>query len=86
MFDSSSSNSWTKFLPGLTLRDVFARTIDCIGHQRILFGTDSSFFPRGWHRAIFDMQGDVLSSLGCGEDVQAAIFGGNFQRIFPLPS
>jgi hypothetical protein len=24
-----------------------------------------------------------LSGLGCGEDVQGAIFGGNFQRIFP---
>jgi predicted TIM-barrel fold metal-dependent hydrolase len=86
VFDSSSSNSWTKFLPGLTLRDVFARTIDCIGHQRILFGTDSSFFPRGWHRAIFDAQRAALWSLGYGEDVQAAIFGGNFQRVFPLPS
>jgi predicted TIM-barrel fold metal-dependent hydrolase len=86
VLDSSSSNGWTKFHPGLTLRDVFARAMDCVGHERILFGTDSSFFPRGWHRAIFDMQGDVLSSLGCREDVQAAIFGGNFQRIFPLPS
>jgi predicted TIM-barrel fold metal-dependent hydrolase len=84
MFDSSSSNSWTKFLPGLTLKDVFARTIDCVGHQRILFGTDSSFFPRGWHRAVFETQRAALSSLGCEEDVQAAIFGGNFQRVFPL--
>jgi predicted TIM-barrel fold metal-dependent hydrolase len=84
--DSSSSNSWIKFLPGLTLRDVFARTIDCVGDQRLLFGTDSSFFPRGWHRAIFEVQQDVLSSLGCGESVQGAIFGGNFQRVFPLPS
>ncbi len=86
VFDSSSSNRWTRFLPGLTLRDVFARTIDCVGHQRILFGTDSSFFPRGWHRAIFEAQRAVLSDLGCEQDVQAAIFGGNFQRVFPLPS
>jgi predicted TIM-barrel fold metal-dependent hydrolase len=86
VFDSSSSNSWTKFLPGVTLRDVFARAIDCVGYQRILFGTDSSFFPRGWHRAIFEAQVAVLSSLGYEDDVQAAIFGGNFQRIFPPPA
>jgi predicted TIM-barrel fold metal-dependent hydrolase len=83
VLDSSSSNGWIKFVPGLTLRDVFARAIDVVGEARILFGTDSSFFPRGWHRAIFETQRDVLSSLGCGEDVQAAIFGGNFQRILP---
>jgi predicted TIM-barrel fold metal-dependent hydrolase len=86
VLDSSSSNSWTKFIPGLTIRDVFARTIDCVGDQRLLFGTDSSFFPRGWHHAIFEMQRDALSSLGCGDEVQRAIFGGNFQRIFPLPA
>jgi predicted TIM-barrel fold metal-dependent hydrolase len=86
VLDSSSSNNWIKFLHGLTLRDVFARTIDCVGDERLLFGTDSSFFPRGWHRAIFEAQQEVLSSLGCGEHVQGAIFGGNFQRIFPPPS
>lgn len=86
VLDSSSSNSWIKFLPGLTVRDVFARTIDCVGDQRLLFGTDSSFFPRGWHRAIFEAQQDVLSDLGFGEGVQGAIFGGNFQRIFPRPT
>jgi predicted TIM-barrel fold metal-dependent hydrolase len=84
VLDSSSSNRWTRFLPALTLRDVFARTLDCVGHHRLLFGTDSSFFPRGWHRAIFEVQRAALSDLGCEEEVQGAIFGGNFQRIFPL--
>ena len=83
VFDTSSSNSWIKFHPGLTLRDVFARAIDGLGPERVLFGTDSSFFPRGGHAAIHDSQRAMATDLGLGDAVQAAIFGGNFQRLFP---
>jgi predicted TIM-barrel fold metal-dependent hydrolase len=86
VFDTSSSNSWIKFHPGLTLRDVFARAIDGVGPERVLFGTDSSFFPRGWHAAIHDAQRAIATDLGLGDAVQAAIFGGNFQRLFPSQS
>jgi predicted TIM-barrel fold metal-dependent hydrolase len=85
VLDSSSSNRWIQYHPGLTLRDVFAHTLDCLGPARILFGTDSSFFPRGWHAPIRETQVAVLDSLGCAADVQAAIFGGNFQRLYPSP-
>jgi predicted TIM-barrel fold metal-dependent hydrolase len=83
VLDSSSSNSWMKLHHGLTLREVFARALDVVGPDRILFGTDSSFFPRGWVASVRDAQREALVSLGAGDDVQAAIFGGNFQRIFP---
>ena len=67
MLDTSSSNSWIKFHPGLTLRDVFARALDAAGPSRLLFGTDSSFFPRGWNAAIFEVQRAVLSDVGASE-------------------
>jgi len=82
LLDTSSSNSWIKFNPGLTLRDVFARALDCVGAGRLLFGTDSSFFPRGWHAAIFKSQEEVLTDVGLAEADQQLIFGGNFARIF----
>jgi hypothetical protein len=84
VLDSSSSNSWMTLHHGLTLRDVFARALDVVGPERILFGTDSSFFPRGWQAPVFEAQRESLRSLGVPDAVQAAIFGGNFQRIFPL--
>jgi predicted TIM-barrel fold metal-dependent hydrolase len=80
--DTSSSNRWTRLHPGLTLREVFARAIDCVGPERLLFGTDSSFFPRGWQRAIYEEQRAVLVDLGLSVDDQAAIVGGNFTRVF----
>src|SRR5690606_18051045 len=61
--DTSSSNAWIKYNPGLSLAHVFAQTIAVAGPDRMLFGTDSSFFPRGWHRAICDQQRALLDEL-----------------------
>jgi uncharacterized protein len=80
--DTSSSNSWVKLVPGLSLRDVMARALDVAGPSRLLFGTDSSFFPRGWQKAIFDEQRAVLMDLGVSTESQALVFGGNFDRVF----
>jgi predicted TIM-barrel fold metal-dependent hydrolase len=85
LLDSSSSNSWTKFHPGLTLQDAFARAIDVAGPSRILFGTDSSFFPRGWQQPIYDTQLATLTALGVSTADQQKIFGGNFERIWGRP-
>ena len=81
-FDTSSSNGWVKFTPGLTLEAVFETALRVLGPERLLFGTDSSFFPRGWHRAVYNQQRTALVSLGVPESHQSAIFTGNFERVF----
>jgi predicted TIM-barrel fold metal-dependent hydrolase len=81
LFDTSSSNGWMAFHPGLTLRDVFARALDVVGPSRLLFGSDSSFFPRGWQQAVHERQHAVVADLGLGEQDRAAIFWGNFSRV-----
>jgi len=81
--DTSSSNSWVKYVPGLTLADVFRRALAVVGPDRLIFGTDSSFFPRGWHRVICGAQRTALDELGVEAGVSEKIFGGNFERIFP---
>ena len=68
--------------PDLTLEKVFESALAVVGPERILFGTDSSFFPRGWHRAIYNQQRAALIDLGVSDAQQAAIFGGNFERLF----
>src|SRR5262245_2201324 len=81
--DTASSNSWIRYTPGLTLEAVFKSALSVAGARRILFGTDSSFFPRGWQRGIYDTQQAALNALGIPAEDQALIFGGNFDRIFP---
>ena len=75
-FDTSSSNSWMT-IEALDLVTVFRRALDVLGPKRLLFGTDSSFFPRGWHRAIFDQQSAALLEIGINAEDAQAIFGGN---------
>jgi len=81
--DTSSSNGWTKFHPGLTLNEVFRLALSVAGAGRLLFGTDSSFFPRGWQRPIYDGQLRILEELGAAGEDRDRIFHGNFDRLFP---
>ena len=81
--DTSSSNSWIRFDGGQTLEGVFKSALAVLGASRLLFGTDSSFFPRGWQAGIYEEQQRIMNSLGVGVPDRAAIFGGNFARLFP---
>lgn len=83
LVDTSSSNAWMKYNPGLTLRHVYAQALAVLGASRLLFGTDSSFFPRGWHAAIRDTQLAVMEELGVPLVDRQAICAGNFDRLFP---
>ena len=80
--DTSSSNSWMRYIPGLTLDEVFRTALSVAGASRLLFGTDSSFFPRGWQKAIHEEQKRVLERLKTSAEDQALVFGGNFNRLF----
>lgn len=80
--DTSSSNSWMRYhAPELDLKTVFARALDVASPRRLLFGTDSSFFPRGWNASIFESQAKVLEELGTGREDAQAILSGNFDRL-----
>ncbi|MEW5701008.1 MAG: amidohydrolase family protein [Candidatus Zixiibacteriota bacterium] len=83
--DTSSSNNWLEDqseYSGLT--HVFERALDVFGPRRVLFGTDSGIFPRGWRRPIFTEQNAILDALQVGDRAREAIFGGNARQIFGL--
>jgi uncharacterized protein len=81
-FDTSSSNNWVKYhVPPVAVREVFQRMLEVVGAGRLLFGTDSSYFPRGWHRAIFDTQISILTELGISSDDAQLILGANLRRL-----
>jgi predicted TIM-barrel fold metal-dependent hydrolase len=82
--DTSSSNSWMNYYPGLTIDQVFRQALAVAGPDRILFGTDSSFFPRGWQQPIYDVQEATLRTIGVSLDDREKIVAGNFDRLFPF--
>lgn len=78
--DTSSSNRWMHY-EGLELRTVFRRALEVAGARRLLFGSDSSFFPRGWHAAVFETQAKALYELGLKSEEAQLVFAGNLQRL-----
>jgi uncharacterized protein len=81
-FDTSSSNQWMRCETApLDLAGVFRKALDVLGPRRLLFGTDSSFFPRGWVRSVFEKQVQALHSAGVNADDAKAILGGNLRAL-----
>ena len=86
--DSSGSNSWMRYLPyDLDLRKIFERAITTGGAEKVIFGTDSTFFPRGFRINILERQYEAVRSLSEGPDAIVsvedidAIFRGNILRL-----
>jgi predicted TIM-barrel fold metal-dependent hydrolase len=52
-----------------------------VGPERLLFGSDSSWFPRGWVKGVFDDQVKALSEVGVSRATAHAVFGGNLRRL-----
>jgi uncharacterized protein len=83
--DTSSSNTWLTYMPShLDLKTVFEKTLQVFGSRRILFGTDSNVFPRGWRQDIFQQQVEILRELNATQEAVALILGGNIARLLGL--
>ncbi len=78
--DTSSSNRWMKY-EGLDLRTVWQRAIDVLGTGRLLSGTDSSFFPRGWNAESFEQQAKTLYELGLSTTDVSNILRSNLENL-----
>jgi hypothetical protein len=52
-----------------------------LGRERILYGSDSSFFPRGFLRAHLEEQRKIVAELGVSASDAALLFGGNLARL-----
>ncbi|MFW9907266.1 MAG: amidohydrolase family protein [Candidatus Thorarchaeota archaeon] len=62
--DSSGSNSWMNYLPyDLSITKVFEKALKAGGPSRIVFGTDSSFFPRGYRYNILEEQYNAVRAI-----------------------
>ncbi len=82
--DTSSSNSWMQQAPESTdLETVFGKILEekAFGPERLLFGSDSTVFPRGWRTDIHRTQRAVLDRLGVSSRERQLIFSRNLERL-----
>jgi hypothetical protein len=83
--DTSSSNCWLEDQSEFgSLGEAFERTLEVFGPARVLFGTDSSSFPRGWRTSIYSEQLDLMKLMGLSDRACDAIMGQNARQLFGL--
>jgi predicted TIM-barrel fold metal-dependent hydrolase len=80
--DTSGIGAWGKYLDGHPSEAATLRhAIDLMGAERLLFGTDSSWFPRGWRRDVFNAHLLVFDEIKLNNADVAKILGGNLARL-----
>lgn len=83
--DTSGSNQWIRWSPyELTLETLFRKTYELIGPERIIFGTDSSTFPRGFVYRYLQDQVRVCRDLRFNESDIELIFGNNARKLLQV--
>lgn len=83
--DTSGSNQWVRYMAQrLTLEDLFRRFYETMGPDRIVFGSDSSWFPRGFARRYLADQLRICWEMGMPAAELQQIFGGNAARLLKL--
>ncbi|MDQ7027903.1 MAG: amidohydrolase family protein [Anaerolineae bacterium] len=83
--DTSGSNQWVRWVDGdWTVKKLFRKYIETIGAERIIFGSDSSYFPRGFAIRYLQDQIRDCRELGLTDEQLRAIFAGNAARLFKI--
>ncbi|HID29827.1 MAG TPA: amidohydrolase, partial [Desulfobacterales bacterium] len=83
--DTSGSNDWMRWMPGdLTVKALFRKYLETIGPERIIFGSDSSWFPRGFAVRYLQDQVRACRELGLSHDALQKIFGSNAARLLKI--
>ena len=83
--DTSGSNQWVRWMPyPLTLDDLLRKFYETVGPDRILFGSDSSWFPRGFSIRYLQDQIRACRFMNFPNEALRKIFGGNAVRLFGL--
>ncbi|HJO95101.1 MAG TPA: amidohydrolase family protein [Victivallales bacterium] len=83
--DTSGSNQWVNWMPyKLTVKDLFKKFYETVGPQRILFGTDSMWFPRGFVRRYYEDQLRDCVEIGMTDDEIKMIFNTNIRNLLNI--
>jgi hypothetical protein len=68
----------------LSLKDLFRKAVETIGAERLVFGTDSSYFPRGFSVEYLREQLKICYELGLPDASIQRIFHDNATDLLRL--
>ncbi len=82
--DTSSSNGWMALQPQPIGWDrALQICLDAFGTDRILFGSDSGVFPRGYRTDVLGRLTDAMHQIGLPTEDRDKILGGNLTTLLP---
>ena len=83
--DTSGSNQWVRWMPyPLTLRDLVTKAYETFGPSRILFGSDSQYFPRGFaERYLADLIRECAYAGMPDRDVERILHTNAWELLHP---
>jgi hypothetical protein len=80
--DTSGMAGWAKYLDGAPPpAQALRQALTVLGAGRLLFGSDSTFFPRGWRRDVFDQQMRIFEEAKLTAEEVKGILGANLERM-----
>jgi predicted TIM-barrel fold metal-dependent hydrolase len=83
--DTSGNNEWVRWMPyPLTVADLFRKFVETIGPERVIFGSDSEWFPRGFAVRYLEEQWRTCREIGIGEVDLRLIFRDNAARLLGI--
>ena len=83
--DTSGSNQWIRWMAyKLTLEDLFRKFYETIGPERIIFATDSSWFPRMYAYSYLEEQHRIMRFLRFSRKEIKMILSGNARKLLKL--
>ena len=83
--DTSGSNRWMRWMPfEIDLRGLFRKAIETVGADRLIFGSDSSYFPRGFSVLYLREQLKACRSIALEEETIEKIFCKNAAKLLQL--
>jgi len=83
--DTCGSNQWVRWVDGdWTTKKLFRKYMETIGAERIIFGTDSSYFPRGFAIRYLQDQIRDCRELNMTHEQLQLIFAGNAARLLKI--
>jgi predicted TIM-barrel fold metal-dependent hydrolase len=68
----------------LSLKDLFRKAYETLGADRLIFGTDSSYFPRGFSVEYLREQLKICYDLGMTDESIQRIFHDNAAELLKL--
>lgn len=83
--DSSGSNRWMRWMPfEINLRGLLRKVLEAVGPDRLIFGSDSSYFPRGFSVQYLREQLKACRSIGLEKGSIEKIFHRNAEKLLKL--